>query len=92
MHRENVAASTSSSGASARTSSSGASASTSSSSCPEVVLNAKKPWPYEVKIPTATFRPELLRVLGEKKEELMTKRLRNMLVGSLFNHFSRFTL
>ena len=56
-----------------------------------VVLNAKLPWPTTIELPT-NFRLDLARVLQEKEEGKMSRKLRKAFVARIFEHFSRYTL
>ena len=57
-----------------------------------VKLNAKKPWPATLVLPT-NFTPDVTRLLGSREgQKLMVKKQRNSFIRSLCDHFSLFTL
>ena len=56
-----------------------------------VVLNAKRPWPSTLSSPK-NVQAELTRILNAKAGDQMTKKMRRVLLTSIFDHFSQYTL
>ena len=57
----------------------------------DVVLNAKLPWPAEVRLPTS-FRLDVTKVLSSKDSSKVDKKFRRNFIQSTFDHFARYTL
>ncbi|XP_066023630.1 sterile alpha motif domain-containing protein 3-like [Pocillopora verrucosa] len=64
-----------------------------SSPCPDdnIVLNAKMLWPRVLTLPTS-FRLDVTRTLASKEKQNINKKFRREFIGSIYDHFARYTL